>query len=228
MELRGHQCDGEKVEVLSTEGSGEEGGVNGENDNLSNRKDRSYGGGDNGQEKEDVKKITVNSPSSSSPIIVVHSKDTASTNHAPSIVEIGGGGGEISLQESFQKFLLQKRNERKLQKQCQLQSQSGQSGRDQSFKDRLRAKFIQQAKTYMGVPYAKKYQPEDGPEYPLYLDCCGLVRQVLKDLQHEFGFVIGKWNQAYQYDTLPIRYDRADQMKPGDLVFYSGEYSSKR
>lgn len=31
----------------------------------------------------------------------------------------------------------------------------------------------------------------------LFLDCCGLVRKVLKDLMEEFGFSIGPWNQAY-------------------------------
>ena len=32
----------------------------------------------------------------------------------------------------------------------------------------------------------------------LFLDCCGLVRKVLKDLQEDFGFTIGPGNQAYQ------------------------------
>ena len=31
------------------------------------------------------------------------------------------------------------------------------------------------------------------------------------------------WNQAYQYDTLPIDLT-FDQMCPGDLIFYSGTY----
>jgi hypothetical protein len=30
--------------------------------------------------------------------------------------------------------------------------------------------------------------------------------------------------QAYQFDTLPIRYDTWEQMKPGDLVFAEGKY----
>ena len=34
--------------------------------------------------------------------------------------------------------------------------------------------------------------------------------------------------QAYQFDTLPIRVDSVDQLKPGDLIFYSGEYTSNR
>lgn len=38
-----------------------------------------------------------------------------------------------------------------------------------------------------------------GPEYdaPLFLDCCGLIRKVLRDLKEEFAFDIGPWNQAY-------------------------------
>ena len=35
----------------------------------------------------------------------------------------------------------------------------------------------------------------------LFLDCCGLVRWVLKDLKEEFGFTTGPWNQAYQVNT---------------------------
>jgi hypothetical protein len=59
---------------------------------------------------------------------------------------------------------------------------------------------------------------------PIFLDCCGLVRQVLRDLKEEFGFETGPWNQAYQFDTLPIRYDEWHLMKPGDLVFAEGKY----
>lgn len=72
---------------------------------------------------------------------------------------------------------------------------------------------------------------------PIFLDCCGLVRQVctcmgvartallstpksliarraqvLRDLKQEFGFETGPWNQAYQFDTLPLRYDSWDQV----------------
>ena len=32
---------------------------------------------------------------------------------------------------------------------------------------------------------------------PLFLDCCGLIRKVLRDLKEDFGFEIGPWNQAY-------------------------------
>mmetsp|Transcript_21428 Transcript_21428/g.31037 ORF Transcript_21428/g.31037 Transcript_21428/m.31037 type:complete len:826 (-) Transcript_21428:53-2530(-) len=135
-----------------------------------------------------------------------------------------GGNEKTSLQDSFAKFLKEKKQERKLMKQC-LQHRPD---RSEEFKDQLRQKFIDRAKFYMGVPYAKKYQPEGAPDHPLYLDCCGLVRQVLKDLQSDFGFVIGKWNQAYQFDTLPIRVESVKELKPGDLIFYAGTYTSKR
>ena len=39
----------------------------------------------------------------------------------------------------------------------------------------------------------------------------------------DFGFKVGRWNQAYLYDTLPIT-QTLSEMKPGDLVFYSGIY----
>jgi hypothetical protein len=97
--------------------------------------------------------------------------------------------------------------------------------RSQEFKDKLREKFIKQALSYLGVPYSKKHHPQD---LPLYLDCCGLVRQVLKDLREDFGFVTGKWNQSYQFDTLPIRLGGVNELKPGDLIFYQGPNKSER
>jgi len=98
-------------------------------------------------------------------------------------------------------------------------------------RNNLRSKFISQAMSYIGTPYSKRYYQvaEGEPEYKgKYLDCCGLIRQVLKDLQQDFGFIPGDWNQAYQFDTLPIRVDSVQQLQPGDLIFYSGEYTSKR
>lgn len=134
---------------------------------------------------------------------------------------------ELSLQESFAKYLKNKKEERKLIKKLNL-NKNNLKERNESYKNELRNKFILQAKQYLGIPYSIKYKEEGQPDSPLYLDCCGLVRQVLKDLQHEFGFVIDKWNQAYQFDTLPIRYNSHTELKPGDLIFYSGYYNSKR
>jgi len=119
---------------------------------------------------------------------------------------------------------------------------------DPLFRAKLRQKFIDTAHKYIGVvrvgaivdevppplhvccnshtsaqPYAQKYHEPGSELYnaPLFLDCCGLVRQVMDDLQDEFGFRIGRWNQAYMFDTLPKKLSFED-LKPGDLVFYSG------
>lgn len=62
---------------------------------------------------------------------------------------------------------------------------------------------------------------------PLFLDCCALVRQVVYDLREEFGFQLDRWNQGYQVDTLPIDL-KEEEMKPGDLVFYSATYYKKK
>lgn len=64
---------------------------------------------------------------------------------------------------------------------------------------------METAKKYIGVPYKKSFHKEGDPLYdsPLFLDCCGLVRQVVFDLRSDFGFALGKWNQAYQFDVLP-------------------------
>lgn len=92
----------------------------------------------------------------------------------------------------------------------------------------LREKFIETAKTLLGIPYGKKYLIAH-PDYDKddYLDCCGLVRRAVSLLEDEFGFHLGRWNQAYQYDTLPeeIPYEK---MQPGDLVFYTGIYYPDR
>ena len=39
---------------------------------------------------------------------------------------------------------------------------------------------------------------------PLFLDCCGLVRRVLRDMEEEIGFTIGPWNQAYQVSPMAV------------------------
>ena len=79
------------------------------------------------------------------------------------------------------------------------------------------------------MPYARRYHKEGEPLYdaPLFLDCCALVRQVIYDLREDFGFKLDRWNQAYQFDTLPVDIP-FEEMKPGDLVFYSAIYFNKK
>jgi hypothetical protein len=84
---------------------------------------------------------------------------------------------------------------------------------------------VETAKKYFGVPYAPRYWKEGETHHgaPLYLDCCALVRQIMLDLKEDFGFHLDRWNQAYQFDTLPIDL-KFEEMKPGDLIFCSGTY----
>ncbi len=143
-----------------------------------------------------------------------------------SVLIIGDGlDGKASLQDSFSKFRKQKIKERQIMKLCQTVTATG--GRSEEFKETLRYKFIDAAKKYLGVPYAQRYKAEEDPIAPLYLDCCALIRQAVQDLQEDFGFVIGRWNQAYQMDTLPIVL-KQEELKPGDLIFYEGLYNSNR
>ena len=67
-----------------------------------------------------------------------------------------------------------------------------------SDKARLRSKFIEQVKSYIGVPYAERYHKEGDALHgqPLYLDCCGLFRQVLRDMREDFGFDVGRGTSA--------------------------------
>ena len=132
-------------------------------------------------------------------------------------------GDEVDLQANFAKFRKAKLNERRLLKLCR---ENSRGERTQEYKDKLREKFVDKCKSYYGVPYHEKYRG-DKPLAPLYLDCCGLVRQVVRDLADDFGFLIAKWNQAYQIDVLPKVIEFED-LKPGDLIFYEGEYTSPR
>ena len=93
----------------------------------------------------------------------------------------------------------------------------------------LRTKFIERALSYQGVPYNKKYFREDDPLYhsALFLDCCALVRQCVNDLSDEFGFRLGRWNQAYQFDTLPNPINFED-LQPGDLIFYEATHYKEK
>ena len=92
--------------------------------------------------------------------------------------------------------------------------------RSESEKRALRAKFVEQVRSYVGTPYSAS---RCGHGAPLYLDCCGLVRQALTDLKEDFGFEAGPWNQSYLFDTLPAAVD-PERMQPGDLVFWQAEY----
>ena len=133
-------------------------------------------------------------------------------------------GGGLSLQENFKRFRKQKVKERRIMLQNKEELKT-KGPRSQEFKDALREKFINQAKKYIGVPYAERYKKPDDPIAPLYLDCCGLVRKVVQDLAEDFGFLIGRWNQAYMFDTLPVDLT-LEEMKPGDLIFYEANFTN--
>jgi len=106
----------------------------------------------------------------------------------------------VSLQDAFSKFREAKVRERKMMKSFR---ENASGVRTEEYKDALRKKFLDRARSYFGVPYHEKYRDPDSPKAPLYLDCCGLVRQVVRDLSDDFGFLIARWNQAYQFDMLP-------------------------
>jgi hypothetical protein len=128
-----------------------------------------------------------------------------------------------SLQENFKSFRQYVNNIRKDKKNLN-------KIQNLSFKDNpqriesLRIKFIETAKTLLGVPYGKKYLIEH-PEYKddFFLDCCGLIRQVVYLMREDLGFTLGRWNQSYQYDMLDEEIP-FEKIKPGDLVFYSADY----
>ncbi|XP_078697531.1 uncharacterized protein LOC144925419 [Branchiostoma floridae x Branchiostoma belcheri] len=132
--------------------------------------------------------------------------------------------GKKDLQGAFRQY--KKRRQTELKTQQLMKERELQARADPNRMAALRHKFLETAKKYYGAPYAKKYHHPDSPEYasPLFLDCCGLVRRVLRELKEDFGFTIGPWNQAYMFDTLPNVVEREEDMRPGDLVFVSGIY----
>ena len=137
---------------------------------------------------------------------------------------IGKKQGTKDLQKNFERFRKQKIDQTKFKKQCAT-TEDGVDRKDPIFKQRLREKFLDTVKKYFGVPYARRYHQPGEKLYdsPIYLDCCALVRQACRDLKEDFGFVMDRWNQCYQFDTLPIDLE-FEEMKPGDLIFYSATY----
>lgn len=135
------------------------------------------------------------------------------------LVVVGNMRGE-TLQERFLRFKKERQRERALAKRSAVATVSAVRDVEQ-----LRKRFVEVCRGYIGVPYARRcHDPgEEDFDAPVFLDCCGLVRRAVQDLEEDFGFKIGKGNQAYQFDTLPKNV-APEQMKPGDLVFIEGTY----
>ena len=130
---------------------------------------------------------------------------------------------ENSLQDNFKNF-------RSYVNKIRKEKKNTKKLKPVSFKDNperikeLRDKFVETARSLIGIPYGKKYL-QLHPEYTdnLFLDCCGLIRHVVYLMNEDFGFTLGHWNQCYQYDMLPeeIPFEKTQK---GDLVFYSADY----
>ncbi|CAF2423014.1 unnamed protein product [Rotaria sp. Silwood2] len=135
-----------------------------------------------------------------------------------------------NLQEAFCRFREQRMDEIRLQHRVELKRKKKIRRSDPGRMYRLRLKFVEQAKRYLGIPYAKKYFEPGTLEYEskLFLDCCGLVRRVMYDLSKDFGFVVGPWNQSYMFDTLPKTITHLSDVQPGDLVFISATYYNEK
>ncbi len=143
--------------------------------------------------------------------------------------EVNYKNDPFALQENF-KIFLKKRKEEKLKMKTSIDILKSAKilNPDSLYIDNLRNMFISQAKSYLGVPYSKKFYSE-GDEFfnsPLFLDCCGLIRKCVNDLSDYFKFSLFGWNQAYQYDILPDEIT-FNELKPGDLIFYSAIFYEK-
>ena len=165
-----------------------------------------------------------------------HMPSSAPTTSEDGLLQFGRPDGKAgvegqSLQDAFKRF----RKERRRTKQRVPAAVLARRAAARRAKDptadneRLRRKFIERAKHYIGTPYAERYHKPGDPLYgkPLYLDCCNLIRRCVQDLRADFGFDLGDWNQAYQFSTLPDAVAFGD-LRPGDLMFVEATYRSGR
>ena len=101
-----------------------------------------------------------------------------------------------NLQKNFEYFqqlrMQQLKQQRKLRKAQKKKKQQERAKPENMWN--LRMKFLYELRKYIGVPYAKRYFKPGEPEYEssIFLDCCGLVRRVLWNMQYLFGFRIGQ------------------------------------
>jgi len=150
-------------------------------------------------------------------------------------LEAGSAAQGSDLQAAFQKFL--KKRKKAQQAGTKQADEFSKQRTSEAFRQKLRQLFVDRVRHYIGVPYAKRFHTPEGCDCEgctesgrqlyhnlLFLDCCALVRQAVGDLQDMFGFRLGKRNQSYQFDTLPIQVGSVAELEPGDLIFWSGEY----
>jgi len=150
-------------------------------------------------------------------------KTRGSNLPAAELLTVGNVDTE-TLQERFMRFRKERQREHALARRSAKAVSTAGGGRDT---EKLRQKFVAACLSYEGVPYKRSCEPDDpDSDAPLVLDCCALVRQAVKDLQEDFGFAISRWNQAYQFETLPVELS-FEQMRPGDIVFVEGKYHAK-
>ncbi|KAH8094219.1 hypothetical protein JL720_4212 [Aureococcus anophagefferens] len=142
------------------------------------------------------------------------------------------GADAPSLQDAFAKF---RRGRRKTKptvpaSELKVRAAARRAADPAGDKARLRRKFIEKLKTYVGIPYAERYhKPGDALHgRPLYLDCCGLIRRAAQEMRADFGFDLGHWNQAYQFATCPTAREFPATVEPGDLLFVKGTYFKGR
>ena len=95
--------------------------------------------------------------------------------------------GAPSLQEGFKGF--RKAKIKAARNRAVVEKQEGELRKDPAQMQQLRELFVDRCKSYYGVPYHARYHDASDPckcgkdgctlfQSPIFLDCCGLVRQV--------------------------------------------------
>ncbi|KAG1662948.1 hypothetical protein FOA52_006701 [Chlamydomonas sp. UWO 241] len=150
-----------------------------------------------------------------------------------------GGGGGVAKGNALQDSFLEWRRAKAKTKKAEAEAGPKPSPPDAARKQQLRQMFVELASSYLGVPYCRRaHDPglctcdgctESGRQLhsdATFIDCCALVRVVVRRMREQLGIRLGPLNQAFQFDTLPVRVGSVAKLEAGDLIFYSGTYAN--
>lgn len=133
---------------------------------------------------------------------VTNSQFVCLDNGLMSSVDVQNAKADDSIEMEYERSLTHARKMEEIQ-----------ARRTKRYRDTLRLQFVRTAKKYVGRTYSD-------------IDCCGLVRHCVHELPL-FGFRLDTCNQGVMFEMLFDQKIELDEMKPGDLIFYSADYKDE-